>query len=632
LVTTKHQEVRAWRLSTGELIASQPGHVESISAGAISPSEPTIATASYDTTVRLWPVTPLETRKLAVKPPPSDLPLRWQQTMMLSSDVRSVVTVHTNGTLSLWETTTLREIGTRPWPVPTVHSATPAADGRTVAIGGPRGELVLLDVVAGTNIAQTNFGGDRVTFLRFSLDGSRLAVHYKPAPESAYALQILDGTSLRHIRTLQSTGGSIHDAAFTPDKCYFLFGSYSSLAQLVDLSSGRIVSTFLGAQGMMIGVAITPDARIAATYATDGIIRLWDAQTGRELNRFRGAWEDYSCVALSPDGTRLAAGAEGVDIWDLVTSRQVLTLRTTNEWVLALGWSPDMTRLIGAGNQAIRVWPSDTASLALTNALLTRLREEEAAARTNAVSPFDSDWEKMMPAFDTIIARHDPDGFWRKTRATARLWSGDLQGAAQDVPAYAVPLRDPRCSPQQVDLSRFYNRLLVPDGFGSIGSDLAELKPGLVSMDGAQFDVRGVICLAGTSSATAWIPREVQAIPVGQTCLRLHFIQATGYEAADGTPVGRYILHFSDGQSHELPISYGQDVRNWWTVPNEPTNTPNAQVAWRGNCPLAASFGQSLRLWKRTYLNPRPDTKIVSLDFISAMNFPAPMLVALTLE
>ena len=127
------------------------------------------------------------------------------------------------------------------------------------------------------------------------------------------------------------------------------------------------------------------------------------------------------------------------------------------------------------------------------------------------------------------------------------------------------------------------------------------------------------------------MPKDVRGVRIGQHCAQLHMLQA-GCQDADGTPVGRYVLHYADGETRELPIIYGQDIRNWWTVRGESTNTPNAQVVWRGNCPMAASNGESLRLWKRTYSNPWPDVRIVGLDFVSAMNKSAPFLVALTIE
>ena len=64
----------------------------------------------------------------------------------------------------------------------------------------------------------------------------------------------------------------------------------------------------------------------------------------------------------------------------------------------------------------------------------------------------------------------------------------------------------------------------------------------------------------------------------------------------------------------------------------EPKETPNASVVWTGNTAAAAANGQTIRLWKRTYENPRPDVEITHLDFVSAMAFPAPFVVAITVE
>jgi hypothetical protein len=55
-------------------------------------------------------------------------------------------------------------------------------------------------------------------------------------------------------------------------------------------------------------------------------------------------------------------------------------------------------------------------------------------------------------------------------------------------------------------------------------------------------------------------------------------------------------------------------------------------VAWTGNTTWAVANRQTIRLWKRTYGNPRPDVEITHLDFVSAMAFPAPFIVAITAE
>src|SRR4029079_5960694 len=112
----------------------------------------------------------------------------------------------------------------------------------------------------------------------------------------------------------------------------------------------------------------------------------------------------------------------------------------------------------------------------------------------------------------------DSRGLWRQTRATVRLWTGDLAGAAEDNPLYAIPVRDPRATARQIDLTAHYNELLVPDGRGAFGCDLAALPRGLNTLEGTLFDLRGIIQLSGAAPdpRASTFPREVKDVPISQ--------------------------------------------------------------------------------------------------------------------
>src|SRR5262249_35105717 len=112
----------------------------------------------------------------------------------------------------------------------------------------------------------------------------------------------------------------------------------------------------------------------------------------------------------------------------------------------------------------------------------------------------------------------------------------------------------------------------------------------------------------------------------------IHCLQATLFESRSDVQVGTYVLRYADGQTEELPLVYGKDSRDWWTVSGESKETPNASVVWSDSTPIAAENGQTIRLWKRTYETKRPDVEITHLDFVSAMAFPAPFVVAITVE
>jgi len=55
-------------------------------------------------------------------------------------------------------------------------------------------------------------------------------------------------------------------------------------------------------------------------------------------------------------------------------------------------------------------------------------------------------------------------------------------------------------------------------------------------------------------------------------------------------------------------------------------------VVWRGSNPRATEEGQSIRLYLRTWENPRPDVVVESLDYASALAESAPFLIAVTVQ
>ncbi len=96
----------------------------------------------------------------------------------------------------------------------------------------------------------------------------------------------------------------------------------------------------------------------------------------------------------------------------------------------------------------------------------------------------------------------------------------------------------------------------------------------------------------------------------------------------DGTVVGQYVLHYTEGSREPLDIVYGEDVRDWWVVTDRAEVITKAQVAWQGR----TSNGNEVRVYKRTWENPQPDKEVATIKFISTMTRSAPFLIALTLE
>jgi hypothetical protein len=119
----------------------------------------------------------------------------------------------------------------------------------------------------------------------------------------------------------------------------------------------------------------------------------------------------------------------------------------------------------------------------------------------------------------------------------------------------------------------------------------------------------------------------------------VHFLHAVAWNTRDGTQVGTFIFHYADGAEISKPIIYGQDVRDWWHYPATPLETTEAAIAWRGTNSAIKELrvnippGSEVPVYDSEWQNPRPETEIVHLDYVSAMaDQIAPFLIALTAQ
>lgn len=236
-----------------------------------------------------------------------------------------------------------------------------------------------------------------------------------------------------------------------------------------------------------------------------------------------------------------------------------------------------------------------------------------------------------------------PSPFRRVTlrhRAEARARLGQLDLAKRDrLEAYGIPPRQPGAAAAQLDLSLYYNGALTNSWMGTGGTghinDLAALAPlGTKELGGVRFDVRGVVQLAGRRMPDGHdFPPRVDGIAVGATAQRLHFLHATGWGSQPrGTLIGHYQVHYAGGRTARIDLRVGDDLWDWWSYPQFPQATRNSEVVWTGSNEASRQFKAQLQLFKTTWPNPHPDLEIQTIDFVSALNAPAPFLVAITVE
>ncbi|PQO44987.1 leucine-rich repeat domain-containing protein [Blastopirellula marina] len=213
------------------------------------------------------------------------------------------------------------------------------------------------------------------------------------------------------------------------------------------------------------------------------------------------------------------------------------------------------------------------------------------------------------------------------------LLGGAGIAAAADEPEGAPTHR----SFHQIDLQSQGNQKLSTDFHGYEGNNLKPLPRGLQTMADVEFEIGDKMIQLASKRAPDF-PEKVSGIQVGQKADRLHFFHGTGWGSPgldDGLPIGSYVVRYADETEETIPIEYGRDVRDWWTL-GESDPATRAKVAWSGVNDASKDFrGRKvdIRLFLRTWENPHPNKKIATVDFVSRNEtISAPFLVALTAE
>jgi hypothetical protein len=201
-----------------------------------------------------------------------------------------------------------------------------------------------------------------------------------------------------------------------------------------------------------------------------------------------------------------------------------------------------------------------------------------------------------------------------------------------------VAERDPTAPRSTLDLSSFYNAPFTAAWYpGPKENTLVSLPRGVQKFDGVEFDIRGILQLAGGEissyqNAIDLYPRQIRSIPIDRWVRRLHFLHGAVGEVSEGRQIGSYIIEFASGRTQEIALVYGKNVRSLWQPAQSDGAVTGAKAIWTGQNPVTRERNLALRLYQQSWENPAPNEQLLHLSFRTTMSSSAPFLVALSCD
>ena len=626
-----------FEVRSGRLVRELAGHAETLIGIHFSPDSQLIATASGDSTVKVWPV---QATAPALDLEGHDQPV-W--TVAFSPDQRYLATGSFDGTAKIWNPATGALLQDLPAGVPVLSLAFSARGDRLATACAENGACVW-QAAKGARLLTLRGHSQAIMALDWSRDDRWIATGGKDN-----TVRIWDSVTGTEALKLTGHTGWVMAVAFAPDSKLLATGSIDQTIRLWNTQSGSCWRTLTNPFGGIYSLAFSPQRNLLASGGP-GAAYLWDLRTGAKVGPplLHRSFHSVTAVSFSPDGLRLATAANSLELyanngrelqvhlWDVSSGHQLYSFAAHTNAVYAVAFGADgRTLATGGGDNTARIW----------KAFPWRLDDYQTSTDDSS-APNESQFTSLPDRIEQYKRQ-----LWRgatnyqtasltqrtSTRRTFHHPLGDLHlpsPGSKTKPLLPVPPRPAQAGSNQVDLTDFYNVALneswQPVRFmHNVDFNLAAIPPGLRNFAGIDFDVRGLVQLRAASPDFELFPKSVM-IPLQRCFQRLHVLHGTRWDVERGTPIALLVVHYAVGLQTNLPVCYGQHVAK--SFPEDSIENANASEAdWKEDIRPAPSEWK-VHLYETTFQNPHPELEVGSIEYVSKLVRCGPFLVGLTLE
>lgn len=349
--------VKVWRCSDASLVATGTHHPQQATAVAFSPHDDTLVSGGYDGWLKVWAPSDFVTLRSL------DAHGGRVTGASFSPDGSLCATCGTDGRVLVWTTAGWNLAQTFAGPAGVLNALAWAPDGQWLAAGGDDKQVRLWNTGSWTH-RMLDGATSNITGVAFSSDGRYLA-----ASCLDQGIHLWETSTWTRRPSLPFEGLEVNAVAYAGDRVVAAVADHTIAVYRDDaIASGLMLR---GHTQSIRTLAWSPKRERLASGGSDRVLRIWDLRVDQpEISLGTDATVPLS-AAFSADGRFVAtSGADGfILLWRTTDGALVHRWKSHEGPTMRLAFSPDTQFLAAAGSvtdPTVRLWRLRDVSLART--------------------------------------------------------------------------------------------------------------------------------------------------------------------------------------------------------------------------------------------------------------------------